>query len=349
MAGDEPYEPLPPDQVPGRLAGAVQGVNGVPCPPVVVVDLDEPTRDVSRVVSAIRDAEVIAVGVTRTQLTPATRSLGEALTCTLVEQQHSSDRLCVAVPDAERAARRIVRSVAACPTAALSMRRLLETTSRLPVHQALRVESAVYSMLLAGDEFARWRASRDPRNVPEPESDVVLLERLDDTLQIRLNVPHRRNAYSRHVRDGLVEAFDLALADETISSVVLSGTGPSFCSGGDLDEFGSSTDVSAAHLIRIQRSAGLRAHALRERLEVRLHGACVGAGIEIPSFAGRVRASDDVVVALPELAMGLVPGAGGSVGITGRIGRWRTAWLHLTGERIGAETALDWGLIDGRS
>ena len=44
--------------------------------------------------------------------------------------------------------------------------------------------------------------------------------------------------------------------------------------------------------------------------------------------------------------MGLVPGAGGTVSVTARVGRHRTAWLALTGERIDARTALDWGLVD---
>ncbi|MDQ6696224.1 MAG: enoyl-CoA hydratase/isomerase family protein, partial [Actinomycetota bacterium] len=49
---------------------------------------------------------------------------------------------------------------------------------------------------------------------------------------------------------------------------------------------------------------------------------------------------------LPELAMGLVPGAGGTVSLPRRIGRHRTAWLALTGASIDAPTALDWGLVD---
>jgi enoyl-CoA hydratase/carnithine racemase len=77
-----------------------------------------------------------------------------------------------------------------------------------------------------------------------------------------------------------------------------------------------------------------------------VHGACIGAGIEVPAFAGRVLAAPDAYVMLPEVSMGLVPGAGGTVSITGRIGRWRTAWLALTGSRLDAHTALSWGLVD---
>ncbi|HRD62678.1 MAG TPA: enoyl-CoA hydratase/isomerase family protein, partial [Nocardioides sp.] len=75
-------------------------------------------------------------------------------------------------------------------------------------------------------------------------------------------------------------------------------------------------------------------------------GACIGAGIEIPAFAETVVATPDAWFRLPELSMGLVPGAGGTVSIPRRIGRWRTAWLLLTGRDLAAATALEWGLVD---
>ena len=52
------------------------------------------------------------------------------------------------------------------------------------------------------------------------------------------------------------------------------------------------------------------------------------------------------VLGLPELSLGLIPGAGGTVSITRRIGRWRTAYLVLSGQTIDPPTALRWGLID---
>jgi len=77
-----------------------------------------------------------------------------------------------------------------------------------------------------------------------------------------------------------------------------------------------------------------------------VHGACVGAGVELPAFAARVLARANVLFQLPEVSMGLVPGAGGTASIARRIGRQRTAWMALSGARIDAETAIDWGLVD---
>jgi enoyl-CoA hydratase/carnithine racemase len=83
-----------------------------------------------------------------------------------------------------------------------------------------------------------------------------------------------------------------------------------------------------------------------DRYTFHLHGACIGAGIELPAFAGRVVAKPNTYFRLPEVDMGLIPGAGGCVSIPRRIGRQRTNWLAITGIELNAETALVWGLID---
>jgi enoyl-CoA hydratase/carnithine racemase len=72
----------------------------------------------------------------------------------------------------------------------------------------------------------------------------------------------------------------------------------------------------------------------------------VGAGVELSAFAGIVEAASNTTLSLPEISMGLIPGAGGTVSITYRVGAQRTAWLALTGKQIDTETALRWGLVD---
>jgi len=128
--------------------------------------------------------------------------------------------------------------------------------------------------------------------------------------------------------------------------VHLRGDGPSFCSGGDLDEFGLARDAAAAHLVRVAQSVGRRVYETADRVTAHLHGACIGAGIEISAFAGRVVAHPDATICLPEVAMGLIPGAGGTVSLPRRIGRHRTAYLALSGTPIDASTAREWDLVD---
>src|SRR5207302_4153330 len=135
-----------------------------------------------------------------------------------------------------------------------------------------------------------------------------------------LNRPHVHNAFSTRLRDALIDGLQVALADDAVQRVVIDGAGPSFCSGGDLDEFGTFPDPAQAHLIRLSRNAGRMLADLAARVEVHLHGACMGAGIELPAFAGRVVAAPDTVLGLPEVGLGLVPGAGGTVSLPRRIG-----------------------------
>ena len=98
--------------------------------------------------------------------------------------------------------------------------------------------------------------------------------------------------------------------------------------------------------MRLHRSAARAIWTVRDRVVVRLHGACIGSGIELAAFASRVVVAPDARIGLPELDMGLIPGAGGTVSLPARIGRHRTMALALRGQTIDAATALAWGLAD---
>lgn len=223
---------------------------------------------------------------------------------------------------------------------------VLKATVDLSTESALVVESLAYSTLLAGPDFGAWRAGRASRALKRTGSESVRLERLGDALRIELHRPDRHNAFNAAMRDSLVAALEVAAMDPSVAVVNLVGAGPSFCSGGDLDEFGTTPDVVTAYQLRCDRSPGLLIHQMRDRVVPTLHGACIGAGIEIPAFAAHVRAHRSARFALPELRMGLIPGAGGTVSISRRIGRERTLEWALSGEQIGVETALEWGLVD---
>jgi len=232
------------------------------------------------------------------------------------------------------------------PLASLALVQLLRHGEALDVEGALVAESLVYATLQAGPEHAAWVAARETRTVPPATGPAVRVRRELDRLHLRLSRPERRNAFCAEMRDRICEGLGLALCDDSIREVVLSGAGPAFCSGGDLDEFGSHPDPATAHAIRSTRNVARLLAQCADRVVAQVHGACVGAGVELPAFAARVVARDDAFFQLPELSMGLVPGAGGTVSLPRRIGRQRTAWLALTGERIDAATALRWGLID---
>jgi len=241
----------------------------------------------------------------------------------------------------------VLAGIDAAPLAAATLAQLLRAGEGASIEAGLVLESLVYSTLQSGPEFAAWRAGRaPPRLRPPPKGPAVRAAREGDLLRVTLARSEKRNAFSSEMRDGLVEALRVAACDPGIREVVLDGEGPAFCSGGDLDEFGTLPDPATAHVVRTTRSAARLLAATAARVRAEVHGACVGAGVELPAFAGRVVARPDASFWLPELSLGLVPGAGGTVSLPRRIGRQRTAWLALSGRAIDAETALAWGLVD---
>ena len=239
----------------------------------------------------------------------------------------------------------VLTTIAHAPLAATALAVLLRSSVDKSVESGLAMESAVYSVLQAGPEFAAWRAAA-PNKPDIATGPVVAVERNHDELVIALDRPHRHNAISTQLRDELHAALTLAEIDDSITSVVLRGKGPSFCSGGDLGEFGSRPDPATAHITRLARSPARLIHRLAARITTIVHGSAFGGGIEMAAFADTVIAHPDTAIRLPEISLGLIPGAGGTVSLSRRIGRQRTAALAITGRQIDATTALDWGLVD---
>lgn len=271
------------------------------------------------------------------------------LTATASLVGHPAGGLCdVVLPHDDPLVRQVADAVATNPTAATALAMLLRGAEERSIDDGLLAESAVYSSLQAGPEFAAWRASR-PVRARSAEDEAVLLERSGGVLQITLSRPHVRNALNTMMRDLLVDAFDLVSLDDSILEVHLRGAGAGFCSGGDLDSFGTFPDPASAFLVRLQQSVGRRIARVADRVTVHLHGACMGSGIELPAFADSVIADRSTIIKLPEVSLGLIPGAGGTVSLPRRIGRHRTALLALSGQSIDASTALDWGLVDALS
>jgi hypothetical protein len=251
----------------------------------------------------------------------------------------------VGLADPPAAAAVVAERVAASPSAAVTLVHVLRAGPARNVDDGLVLESLAYSMLQAGPEFSRWLANRGaPRHRP-PGAAAVLVSRAEDRLELTLDRPEVHNAYNRQMRDELYEALAVAAADPS-ASVLLRGAGPSFCSGGDLTEFGTAPDPVTAHVVRVGRSPARLLARLSARVEAHIHGSCAGSGIELPAFAGVVRADPGTRAWLPELAMGLIPGAGGTVSLPRRIGAGRTAWMGLSGQAVEAATLLRWGLID---
>ncbi len=255
----------------------------------------------------------------------------------------------VGVEDVDAELERLAGAAGAAPMASALLAQVLRLSGRLGLADGLVAESLAYSTLQSGPEFAAWLAGRSAPRGPAPPPGhrcAVRTGRSGDRLDVTLCRPRVRNAYSAAVRDQLCESLRLAAADPSVAEVHLWGEGSDFCSGGDLTEFGTLPDPVTAHLVRTGQSAARLLALVAGRVVAHLHGACVGAGIELTALAGRVVAEPDTRIWLPEVGMGLIPGAGGTASLPRRIGRHRTAWLALSGRPIDAGTAHEWGLVD---
>ncbi len=243
------------------------------------------------------------------------------------------------------AAKTLAAAVKCQPLAAMVATQLLRMLPHLGDDDALTAESLAYAALQGSEAHRAWIAGR-PAVQGEAEAGTVGLAREDDVLTVSLNRPKAGNAIDRPMRDALHEAFALANADEMIRRIVLRAEGKTFSLGAELSEFGTTTDPAMAHAIRCRTLPAREAIRCAARLEVEIDGACVGAGLELAAFGRLVRATRRSWFQLPELAMGILPGAGGCVSLSRRIGRQRTLLMILSGKRLSARQALDWGLID---
>lgn len=293
--------------------------------PLGFIDLQACTTDIR--IGALPPFPLIGLG-------DATHPLASALDA-VVESPVSVDAL--------------VRQVGRAPHAAAVAAQLLRSLDGLPTDRALQFESLCYGVLQGSSEHARWLATRARAGGLSTRSSAagrIILERRGAELQIVLDRPLSRNAIDRAMRDQLVEAFSVAAADPEVRSIQLRALGATFSVGGDLEEFGTTRDPATAHLIRSRSLPALAIGARADRLDAHVRGACIGAGLEMAAFATRLTASSEAWFQLPELSMGLIPGAGGCVSVPRRIGRQRTLLMILSGRRINAQTALEWGLID---
>ncbi len=236
------------------------------------------------------------------------------------------------------------------PIASAVTVQVLRASMCLSTLRALEVESMGYATLQAGAEYTNWlRASEfraQSKRITRRTDTLVRMTRHESDVSIALSDPDSANALGVAMRDALSEAFQAVSADASIESVAVTGDGAHFSAGGDLTEFTRVQDASFSHRIRCLRMPARYLASAAHKYTFKVHGACIGAGIELAAFAHHISAHPDTYFRLPEVAMGLLPGAGGCVSIPKRIGRQEAARIMILGQDISATEALSLGLID---
>lgn len=181
------------------------------------------------------------------------------------------------------------------------------------------------------------------RSHPSP-SATIAVEHHAGWARLRIMRPTKRNALDRATRLGLTAA--IAELGQGTRAVVLTGTQTSFCAGLDLKE--RAAEVAAGR----PDTAGEEAIALNTAMRAHpavfiagVNGLALGGGMTLINTCDLAIAAEDAELGTPEIGFSTYASMAGP---TARLllNRKRTAWLLLTGERIGAATALDWGLVN---
>jgi 3-hydroxyacyl-CoA dehydrogenase len=148
------------------------------------------------------------------------------------------------------------------------------------------------------------------------------------------------NALSRHVRQGLHDGLAQAAADPAVEAVVITCAGRTFIAGADITEFGKPPAEPSLHAVldRIEGSA--------KPVVAAIHGTALGGGLEVALACHYRVGVKGARFGLPEVKLGLLPGAGGTQRLPRVVGVQKALQMIVSGDPIGADEALTHGLID---
>jgi enoyl-CoA hydratase len=177
--------------------------------------------------------------------------------------------------------------------------------------------------------------------------ETVIYEKTDTIAHVTLNRPKALNAFSVQMRDDLYEVLSAIKADDEIRVAVFKGAGEkAFCAGADLKEFLTAPSAIKARRIRAVRDLWRLFLSMPQPLIAALHGYVLGSGIEIALFCDLRIASYDAVFGLPEVGLGILPGAGATQTLPRVLGLSRALDMLLTGRRLNSEEAFQTGLVN---
>jgi 3-hydroxyacyl-CoA dehydrogenase len=169
----------------------------------------------------------------------------------------------------------------------------------------------------------------------------ISTRRHDDVLIVTSNNPPV-NALGHAVREGLVAAIEEAEADDSVKAVVIIGEGQTFFAGADISEFGTPKSFQAPMLPQVVD----RIEACTKPVVAAIHGTAFGGGLEVALASHYRVALPSAKLGVPEVKLGLLPGAGGTQRLPRVAGVRKALEMAATGNPIGAKDAYEVGLLD---
>ena len=177
--------------------------------------------------------------------------------------------------------------------------------------------------------------------------DTIIYEKKDGLAYVTLNRPEVLNRYNIQMRDDMYQVLTAIRDDPEVMVVILKGAGErAFSVGADLTEFGTAPSPIIARQVRWERDVWGLFSSLKQPLIAALHGYVLGSGVEMACCCDIRIASEDAIFGLPEVALGMIPAAGGTQTLPRTISRGKALEILLTTDRIDAREAYRIGLVN---
>ena len=181
---------------------------------------------------------------------------------------------------------------------------------------------------------------------------VVLYAEQDGVATVTLNRPQALNSFTRQMHQELWAAFDKAEANPAIRAMVITGAGRGFCAGADLSEFDFEPGADLVEranpgpiIEQAFNPTARRLQALRMPTIAAVNGVAAGAGASLAMSCDLAVAAHNASFIQAFSKIGLIPDAGGSWLLVQKLGLARAMGLALTGDKLSAAQAKEWGMI----
>ncbi len=166
-------------------------------------------------------------------------------------------------------------------------------------------------------------------------------------MRITIDRPKSLNALNTQTIKELSQAIDQAAADDEIRVLVITGAGDkAFVAGADIAEIQALDEEATRQFGDLGHETMNKIQHLGKPVIAAVNGYALGGGCELALACTLRIASDNALVGLPEITLGIIPGFGGTQRLTRITGSGRSLEMMLTGKPINAQKALDWGLFN---
>ncbi|AWM13712.1 enoyl-CoA hydratase-related protein [Flavobacterium sp. NRK F10] len=176
----------------------------------------------------------------------------------------------------------------------------------------------------------------------------ILIDIQDHVAVVTINRPTKLNALNKSTIEELHQAFAKLSTDETVKSVIVTGSGEkAFVAGADISEFANfSVEEGGKLAAKGQELLFDYVQNLNKPVIAAVNGFALGGGLELAMACHFRIASDNAKMGLPEVTLGVIPGYGGTQRLAQLVGKGRAMEMIMTAGMIDANTALNYGLVN---